>query len=70
MTTDQMYSMDLGFYPMQVINEEKEALKIQKLKEEQEAYRAYAKQCKIRKMSVDDINRELEMSRINQYKRR
>lgn len=70
MENKDVYSIDLGFYPMQIIDEQRAAVKAQQIKEEQEAYRAYVQQCKLKKMSIDDINRELEMVRTNKYRRR
>lgn len=64
MTTDQMYSMDLGYYPTKQIKQEP----VKVLTNEQQAYKDYVKQCKINRMSVQDINREFEMARFNQFK--
>lgn len=60
-----MYSMDLGYYQTQIKPEP-----VKKLTDEQQAYKDYVQQCKRNRMSVREINDELERVRVNQYKRR
>lgn len=67
MTNDEMYSQNLGFYPTKQLQKIEP---VKQLTEEQAAYKAYVKQCQINRMSVREINEELERVRVTTKKQR
>lgn len=67
MTNDEMYSQNLGYYPIKQLQKVQPVIE---LTEEQAAYKAYAQRCKINRMSVQEINAEMERVRLTTKKQR